>query len=329
MLGDGIGPEVMWSAMKVLDASGVSIDWRVMPLGESAFTSHGDYLPEVTLSAIRAFGYGLKGPTMTPVGEGHTSANVRLRKALQLDTGVRPIRLYPRVKTRFRDVAIDIVVFRENLQDLYGGIERPIAEGFVGEAVFTKPVIERYARRCFSLAKKMGRKKVTVIHKANIMKKTHGMFLSIAKQIAKEFPEITCDDLIADNFCMQVVQHPEWFDCILAPNFLGDIVSDLCAGLAGGLGFAPGANIGAQAVFEAVHGTAPDIAGTWVANPTAMILSGVMMLENFGENHAAERVRQAIIDVLEAGTCVTRDVSKESFVGTKEYTHAIIERLAV
>lgn len=331
--GDGIGPEVVSSAMEVLSKSGVDFDWKIMPLGESALASHGSYMPEATIAAIKQCGVALKGPTMTPVGEGHSSVNVQLRTLFELDTNVRPMQMYPRVKTRFADVPVDIVVFRENLQDLYAGIELEVDDGFVAHALFTRPVIERYMRHCFSLASEYGRKKITITHKANILKKTHGLFLSIGKEVAKEFPHLAVNDLIADNFCMQVVQHPEWFDCIVAPNFLGDLFSDLCAGIVGGLGFAPGANLGSgknrKAVFEAVHGTAPDIAGKWVSNPTAMILSGAMMLDFLREPAAAKRVRQAVRDVLEEGASVTKDVNQRSFVGTKEYTAAIVKRLTI
>lgn len=326
--GDGIGPEVVSAAQKVLSATGVPFEWEECPLGEEALKKFGRDIPQETIDSLARTKLALKGPTNTPVGEGHSSINVFLRKEAGLFCNLRTIRSMPGVKSHYSDVAIDLVIFRENLEDLYVGEERVTKDGAESIARFTRKGCEQFARYCFQWAKQNGRKKVTVIHKANILKQTHGLFLKAARVVSKDFPEIECNDLIADNFCMQVVMHPDWFDCILAPNFLGDLVSDLCAGLVGGLGFAPGANLREGfAIFEAVHGTAPDIAGQQKANPSALILSGAMMLDYLGEKQAACRVRSAIDRVLIDGRNVTRDVNRERFVGTREFTDAVIAKL--
>ena len=320
--GDGIGPEVCTAVMKVLAATGAPLEFEVYPIGETAG------VPQAAMNSLRRTLVGLKGPTATPIGAGRASLNVQLRRTFELFANVRPVRTMPGITTRFSDVPIDIVIFRENLEDLYIGEESEDKDGAVAISRFTRKNIERLARFAFSWAHRHGRTRVTVVHKANILKKTHGLFLSVAREVAEDYPGIVCDDLIADNCMMQLVQRPERFDCILAPNFLGDLLSDLCAGLVGGLGFAPGANIGeTAAIFEAVHGTAPDIAGKGIANPTSLILSGAMMLDYLDEHEAAARLRTAVDQVLLEGTSVTADAGRPTSVGTDAYADAIIGKL--
>ncbi len=323
--GDGIGPEVVSEAIRVVDATGVAIDWDYQLLGAGAGE---DPLPQKTIESIDMNRIALKGPTATPTACGYRSVNVRLRERFQLYTNVRPVHTMPGVKTRFSDVPIDIFVFRENLEDLYIGEERRIKNGFEATARFTACGCENIARYAFNFANTQHRKKVTIVHKANILKQTHGLFREVAMRVAHDFPNIECNDLIADNFMMQLIRNPERFDCVLLPNLFGDLASDLCAGLIGGLGFAPGANIGYDcAIFEAVHGTAPDIAGRGIANPTAIILSAAMMLDHIYQHDAAARIRKAIDAVLRDGTCVTGDVKPGHGVSTKRFTDAVIAKL--
>ncbi len=318
--GDGIGPEVSNAARRVIDAAGVAtgaaFDWIPMPAGEAAVKTDGDTLPEKTLDAVRQHKIGLKGPVGTPIGKGFRSVNVTLRKKLDLYAAVRPVRNMPNVKTRYENV--DIVIFRENTEGLYSGIENEITEGVVTSLkVCTQKACERIARAAFKYAKHRGRKKVTVFHKANIMKLTDGLFIRTSKRIHdEEAPEIEYEELIIDNGCMQLVRDPTRFDVLLMENLYGDLMSDLCAGLVGGLGVVPGANIGdTAAIFEAVHGTAPDIAGKGLANPLACIMSGVMMLNHLFDTRgdescraAARRIKDAYNEVLSDGKNLTRDL---------------------
>lgn len=320
--GDGIGPEVAEAARQVIDASGVKIEWEVVEAGEAVIPKYGTPLPDHVLESIRRNGVALKGPVTTPVGKGFRSVNVTLRQALDLYANVRPARSFEGIKSRYENV--DLVVFRENTEDLYAGIEHMVGKDAAESIkIITRHASERIARYAFEYARKNGRRKVTAVHKANIMKLTDGLFLESCRRVAEEYPEIEFEDVIVDALCMRLVQDPTQFDCLVLPNLYGDIVSDLCAGLVGGLGVAPGANIGEKgAVFEAVHGSAPQIAGQNIANPTALILSGVMMLEHIGEREAAERVLRAVRRVLAAGEHVTPDLGGKA--GTKEMAAAII-----
>ncbi|MDN5292809.1 MAG: isocitrate dehydrogenase [Eubacteriales bacterium] len=320
--GDGIGPEVAEAARQVIDASGVKIEWEVVEAGEAVIPKYGTPLPDHVLESIRRNGVALKGPVTTPVGKGFRSVNVTLRQALDLYANVRPARSFEGIKSRYENV--DLVVFRENTEDLYAGIEHMVGKDAAESIkIITRHASERIARYAFEYARKNGRRKVTAVHKANIMKLTDGLFLESCRRVAEEYPEIEFEDVIVDALCMRLVQDPTQFDCLVLPNLYGDIVSDLCAGLVGGLGVAPGANIGEKgAVFEAVHGSAPQIAGQNIANPTALILSGVMMLEHIGEREAAARVVRAVRRVLAAGEHVTPDLGGKA--GTKEMAAAII-----
>lgn len=323
--GDGIGPEVMTATVQVLKATGVSFNFDIHSFGEST----GGKLPQSVINSIEANRVALKGPTATPTGEGHRSLNVQLRERFELYANVRPVHTVPGVRTRFSDTPVDLVIFRENLEDLYVGRETVFEGGASALAVITREHSERIARYAFEYAKQHGRRKVTVVHKANILKETHGLFLRTAQVVAKEYPSIECNDFIADNCFMQLVTRPERFDCLLLPNFLGDLASDICAGLVGGLGFAPGANIGNEyAIFEAVHGTAPDIAGKGIANPTSLILSAAMLLDHLGEVEAAARVRVAVYGVLEEGVTVTADVNPAAASSTWQFAEAVASRVA-
>src|SRR3989338_3259735 len=320
--GDGIGPEVTAATMLVLNATGVPIVWEHQSIGLSAFEATGEFLPETAIAAVKKNKVGLKGPTGTTVGGGgHRSINVALRKEFDLYFNVRPVQSMPGVVTPFPGV--DLIVFRENAEDLYIGEERTyfVNGKRVAEAIsrITEVGCERFARRAYTYARAHGRKKMTIVHKGNILQDTHGLFLEIARKVSGEFPDIATEDLIADNFGMQLVKelwhNPRRFDCLLLTNMFGDLFSDVCAGLVGGLGLAPGANIGYEyAVFEAVHGTAPDIAGKGIANPTALILSAAMMLDHLGEVAAASRVRRAVEAVLREGVTVTGDINPRSRV---------------
>ncbi len=306
-------PKVAHAARRVIDSAGVDFSWIEMPAGEAAIQTDGDTLPEKTLDAVRTHKVGLKGPVGTPIGKGFRSVNVTLRKKLDLYAAVRPVRNMPNVKTRYENV--DIVIFRENTEGLYSGIENEITAGVVTSLkVCTEKACERIARAAFTYAKKRNRKKVTVFHKANIMKLTDGMFIRKSKQVHdEEFPTIEYEELIIDNGCMQLVRDPTRFDVLLMENLYGDLMSDLCAGLVGGLGVVPGANIGENAaVFEAVHGTAPDLAGKGLANPLACIMSGVMMLNHLFDTTgdqacraAADKIKSAYNAVLSEGRTLT------------------------
>ena len=327
--GDGIGPEVVSAALRVVDALGLPILWERRLAGLSAESAEGSLLPQGTIDSIVRNRVAVKGPTATPVGGGHRSVNVELRKRLDLFANIRPVHTMPGITTLFSSV--DVVVVRENVEDLYIGEERFLDEGHTAAEAISRITLagsRRIAKCAFEYCRRNGRRKVTVVHKGNILKFTHGLFLSAAEEVARAYPEIECDNLIADNFMMQLVRNPKRFDCLLLPNFLGDLVSDLCAGLVGGLGFAPGANIGDDcAVFEAVHGIAADIAGKGIANPTAMILSLVLMLEHLGEPKVAARVKIAVMSALSEGVSVTADVNPVRHVSTEAFADAVIAKL--
>jgi isocitrate dehydrogenase (NAD+) len=323
--GDGIGPEVVAAAVRVLGATGVEFEWDTQPAGATAIGEHGSALPERTLESIRRNKVAFKGPTETPIGTGHRSVNVELRKTLDLYANLRPVKTLPGVKSRYDNV--DIVVVRENTEDLYSGLEHVVVPGVVESIkIITEKASTRIAKFAFEYAKANARRRVTAVHKANIMKLSDGLFLDCCRAVAKHHPEVTYDEMIVDNTCMQLVLDPTRFDILLLENLYGDIVSDLCAGFIGGLGMAPGANIGVDtALFEAVHGSAPDIAGKNLANPIAVILSGAMMLDHLGEHKAAERVRQAVHAVLREGKKLTRDL--DGTAGTTEIAEAIATRV--
>jgi isocitrate dehydrogenase (NAD+) len=326
--GDGIGPEVAHATQRVIDASGVDIEWISLPAGAAAVETHGEVLPEETVRAIEAHRVALKGPVTTPIGGGFTSINVGLRKRLNLYAAVRPVRSLPGVKTRYDDV--DLVVVRENTEGLYSGLENEITAGVVQSLkIATRVACERIARYAFNYCHERGRKRVTVFHKANILKKSDGLFLDCAREVRDAIADgVEYEELIIDNGCMQLVRDPARFDVVLMENLYGDIVSDLCAGLVGGLGVVPGANFGdGCAVFEAVHGSAPDIAGKNIANPLALIMSGVMMLNHLGQTSAATRIRDAYDAVLAHGerSELTRDIGGSA--GTDEFADAIIRRM--
>jgi isocitrate dehydrogenase (NAD+) len=325
--GDGIGPEVAEAAVRAIDATGVDISWRRVELNEAIILESGKSLPQHVIDSLNETHVGLKGPVTTPVAGGFQSVNVQLRKALDLFANVRPVRTIPGIKTRFQDVAIDMVIFRENTEDLYSGLEHEVVKDVVTSLkVITRVASERIARYAFHYARRNGRKQVTAIHKANIMKLADGLFLRCCRETAANFPEIHYRELIVDNASMQLVVRPETFDVLLLPNLYGDIVSDLAAGLVGGLGIVPGANMGENhAVFEAVHGSAPDIAGQGKANPTAMMLSGVMLLTHLGENDAAHRLQSGVEAVYREGKALTGDVGGTASTG--EFTEAVLRQL--
>lgn len=324
--GDGIGPEIISATVRVIEATGVDIEWETHILGAQAQEKYGTTLPESTTESIKRNKVALKGPQMTPVGKGFTSVNVGLRKALDLYANVRPIKALPNVPCRYPE--LDLVVIRENTEDLYAGLEHVVVPGVVESLkIITEKASTRIAQYAFEYAAANGRKKVTAVHKANIMKLSDGLFLECFYNVAKKFPDIEADDKIIDNCCMQLVMRPEQFDVLVLENLYGDIVSDLCAGLIGGLGLAPGANIGEQgAVFEAVHGSAPDIAGQGIANPTAVLLSGLLMLRHLGEYDAADRVEKAMLDVFAEGKVLTKDLGGTA--KTDEFANAIIDKIA-
>jgi len=324
--GDGTGPELIDAARRVLEASGVEFTWEIMSAGETALEKYGNVLPEETLNSIRRNGVALKGPITTPVGTGFRSVNVALRKELDLFANVRPIRNLPNVPSRYKDV--DIVIFRENTEDLYAGVEHMVGEDAAESIkIITRKGSERIACAAFEYARNHGRERVTVGHKANIMKFSDGLFMRTFFEVAKDYPELTTDDRIVDNLCMQLVQKPEQYDVLVLPNLYGDILSDLCAGLVGGLGVAPGANIGDRiAVFEPIHGSAPKYAGQNKVNPLATILSGLMMLEHLGEKEATTRVYNAILEVLAEGKYLTYDLGGKA--GTSDMADAIIKCMA-
>jgi isocitrate dehydrogenase (NAD+) len=320
--GDGIGPEVAEATRRVIDASGAAIAWHEMPAGLGPFEATGTPLPPATLASLEATRVGLKGPITTPVGGGFASVNVALRKAFDLYANYRPARSMPGVPTRFKDV--DLIVVRENTEGLYSGIEHQVVPGVIESLrIVTESGSERILRFAFEVARREGRRKVTVIHKANILKLSDGLFLAIARRIAEDFPEIEYAESIVDATAMRLVMDPKQFDVLVMENLFGDILSDLAAGLVGGLGLAPSGNIGESvALFEAVHGSAPDIAGKGIANPTALLLSGVMMLRHLGEAAAADRIEDAVRRVLGDGKVRTGDLGGTA--STRQYADALI-----
>lgn len=323
--GDGIGPEITSATVRIIEAAGVDVEWSTHILGAQAQEKYGTTLPDDAIGSIRQNKVALKGPIMTPVGKGFTSVNVGLRKALDLYANVRPVKALPNVPCRYPE--LDLVIVRENTEGLYSGIEHVVVPGVVESLkVITEKASRRIVKYAFEFARDNGRKKVTAVHKANIMKLSDGLFLDLFYEVSKDFPDIEADDKIIDNCCMQLVMRPEQFDVLVMENLYGDILSDLCAGLIGGLGLAPGANIGEQgAVFEAVHGSAPDIAGQGIANPTAILMSGLMMLRHIGENDAAERAEKAMLAVFAEGKFLTRDLGGTT--NTADFASAIIEKL--
>jgi isocitrate dehydrogenase (NAD+) len=325
--GDGIGPELADAARTVLEATGIGFDWDVQEAGEATIASEGTPLPDRVIESIRANGVALKGPITTPVGSGFRSVNVGLRQALELYANVRPARTMKGVETRYE--GIDLIIVRENTEDLYAGIEHRVGpDAAESIKIITRTASQRIARYAFEYAVRNGRRKVTAVHKANIMKLSDGLFLESVQQVAAEYAgRVEFEDRIVDNMCMQLVQKPELYDVLVLPNLYGDIVSDLAAGLVGGLGVAPGANIGEKsAVFEPVHGSAPKYAGQNRANPTALILSGALMLRHLDETDAADAVESATRDVIAEGTTVTHDLGGTA--GTSEFAEAVAARLS-
>ncbi len=322
--GDGIGPEITESVVQVLEAAGVPIEWEEAEAGLACLQKFGDPLPEATLESIRRNRVALKGPTTTPIGTGHRSINVAIRQAFDLFANVRPTRSLPGIPSRYGNV--DIILVRENIEDTYAGVEYwqtpDVTESL---RIITRPGSQMVIRYAFELARRLKRRKITCVHKANIHKITDGLFLQTFREVAQDYPDLETDDILIDNACLQLVTHPERFDVLILPNLFGDIVSDLCAGLVGGLGVAPGGNIGnGYAVFEAVHGSAPDIAGRGIANPTAILLSAVQMLHHLGLHEDAERVESALRYTLVSGI-KTRDLGGNAT--TREFTLAVISHL--
>ena len=327
--GDGIGPSIMDEAVKVIDASGVKIHWEEAYAGMAAFEKFGTPLPDETMASFDKTRLAFKGPLTTVVGTGFRSINVALRQKYELYANVRPAKSWAGIKTRYEDV--DIVIVRENTEGLYAGLEhyltpkKDIAESL---AVVTRSASQRVIDYAFKYAQDNARKKVTVCHKANILKYTQGLFLDVARETAARYPDILFDEKIVDAACMHMVMNPQQFDVVVCTNMFGDILSDLTAGLVGGLGLIPGANIGDDAaLFEAVHGSAPDIAGKNLANPIAVIMAGVMMLNHIGETQAAERVKNAVEKVVNEGEFVTPDLNPQSKCGTVEMGNAIVEAM--
>ena len=325
--GDGIGPEVVGATVRVLQALDAPLEFEYCDAGAEAFKKHGTNLPRSTVESVMRTGVGLKGPTGTSIGTGPASANVALRKELDLYANLRPVKSLPNVKTRFDQV--DLVVVRENTEDLYAGLEHIVVPGVVESLkVITERASLRIARFAFEFARKQSRKKISAVHKANIMKLSDGLFLECCRRVAREYPEILYEEVIVDNLCMQLVINPNRYDVLLLENLYGDIVSDLCAGLVGGLGVVPGANLGERcAVFEAVHGTAPDIAGKGIANPTAMMLSAVMMLRWLDLPVEAERLERGLMRVYERKEARTRDLGGTA--STQEFASAVVAAASV
>ncbi len=351
--GDGTGPEIAEATRRVLEATGVQFKWDVQDIGVDVMEKEGTPLPQRALDSLARTKLGIKGPVTTPIGTGFRSVNVALRKTLELYACVRPCKVYPGVRTRFADANVDVVVVRENTEDLYAGIEFEKGSPYVARlsalveesgqgklrpdtGISIKTISEfgtrRIAKYAFEYARKNKRKKVSAISKANIMKFTDGLFYAVSREVAKDYPDITYEETLVDALCMQLVQKPDWFDVLLLPNLYGDILSDLCAGLVGGLGVAPGANIGdTVALFEPIHGSAPKYAGQNKVNPMAMMFSGVLMLRHMGEADAADRLERAMSDVILEGKSVTYDMKPDrndpTAVGTSQVADAIIAKL--
>ncbi|HLV48116.1 MAG TPA: isocitrate dehydrogenase [Aliidiomarina sp.] len=325
--GDGIGPDIVDATIQILDKAGCGLTYEYVDAGLIALEKHGELLPDSTLAAIDRNRVALKGPLTTPVGGGFSSINVTMRKHFGLYANLRPVVSFKGTKARYEN--IDIITVRENTEGMYSGLGQiTSADGSEAEAMskITRIGCERILRFAYELARREGRKKVTAVHKANILKTTSGMFLSVARDIAKEYPDIQSEEMIIDATCMKLVMTPEIFDVIVTTNLFGDILSDLCAGLVGGLGMAPGANIGKDhAIFEAVHGSAPDIAGKNIANPSSVILAAIQMLEHIGQTENAKRILDALRDTIESGDRTTVDLGGTH--GTTDFTQAILERL--
>lgn len=327
--GDGIGPSISEAATRVIESTGFPVKWETVAAGITAIDQFKDPLPESTIESIRKNKIALKGPLTTLMGKGFRSVNVALRKEFDLYINLRPAKSFEGAPSRYKNV--DLVMFRENIEEFYSGIEHYVdAQKSAAETIgiVTRFGSERIVRAAFEYARKHHRKKVTIVHKANIMKFSGGLFLDVAREVAAQYPDIEAEDRIVDNMAMQLVLNPNQFDVIVTTNLFGDILSDLCSGLVGGLGLAPGANIGTSAaIFEAVHGSAPDIAGKNIANPSAIILAGAMMLHHLGESERAMKIENAVAAVVKEGKFVTRDLNPSSTVGTKEMTDAIIEKI--
>jgi isocitrate dehydrogenase (NAD+) len=325
--GDGIGPSIIDSALKILDKAGCNFEYEFADAGLTALEKHGELVPQRTLDLIEKNRITLKGPLTTPVGGGFTSINVSLRKKFSLYANVRPVISFKGTQARYEN--IDIITVRENTEGMYSGLGQKISDdGQTAEAtsIITRQGAEQITTFAYELARKENRKKVTIVHKANIMKSTSGLFLKVAREVSLRYPDITTEEMIVDATCMKLVMNPENFDVIVTTNLFGDILSDLCAGLVGGLGMAPGANIGRDAaIFEAVHGSAPDIAGKNLANPTSVILASIQMLEYLGMSDKAEMIRSAVSAVIEEGDRTTRDLGGTH--GTTDFTQAVLERL--
>ena len=323
--GDGIGPEVIQATVRMLEATGVEFEWESFAAGAEAFEKYREYIPKELSESIERTRVGLKGPVTTPIGGGFPSINVELRKRFELFANFRPIRNLPHIPTRYPGV--DLIVVRENTEGLYSGIEHEVIPGVVESLkIITEKASTRISRFAFEYAHKFGRKKVHAIHKANIMKLSDGLFIRCSRNISKEYPEISYGEHIVDNTCMQLVTNPYQYDMLLLENLYGDIVSDLCAAFVGGLGLVPGANFGHEcAIFEAVHGSAPDIAGRGIANPTAVTRSGILMLRHLGEQEAANKVKYAVHSVYREGKHITRDMGGKA--STSEFADAVIEAM--
>lgn len=325
--GDGIGPEVTEAATRVIEATGVPIVWDPVELNANVIEREKKSLPDAVVDSLLRTRLGLKGPVSTPVAGGYQSVNVALRKRFNLFANFRPVVTIPGIHSRYEDLNLNIAIFRENTEDLYAGLEQEIVPGVVtGIKVITRVASERIARKAFEFAQREGRKKVTAIHKANIMKQADGLFLTCCREVAKEFPAIQYGELIVDNASMQLVMNPGQFDVMILPNLYGDIVSDICAGLVGGLGIVPGANFGENfAIFESVHGSAPDIAGKGIAHPTAILQCCVLLLSYIGEREASRRLQRAIAATYKEGKYLTGDVGGTAT--TSEFTSAIVEAM--
>jgi len=323
--GDGIGPEVSAAAVRVLEATGVAFEWESFEAGADAFAKYHEYIPKELVESVERTRVALKGPVTTPIGGGFSSINVQLRRQFELFCNFRPIRNLPGVPTRYPGV--DLIIIRENTEGLYSGIEHEVVPGVVESIkVITEKASTRISRWAFEYARKVGRKKITAVHKANIMKLSDGLFIRCSRNVSKEYPEISYGEHIVDNTCMQLVTNPYQYDMLLMENLYGDILSDLCAAFVGGLGLVPGANFGSEcAIFEAVHGSAPDIAGRGVANPTALVRSAILMLRHLGEREAAEKVKYAVHAVYREGKHITRDLGGTA--GTIEFADAVIEAM--
>ncbi|OZG39959.1 isocitrate dehydrogenase [Aeromonas sp. A35_P] len=325
--GDGIGPSIIESAIQILTHAGCDFEYEYADAGLVALEKHGELLPQATLDLIEKNKVTLKGPLTTPVGGGFTSINVSLRKKFNLYANVRPVLSFKGTKSRYDN--IDIITVRENTEGMYSGAGQKRSDddkSAEAMSIITREGAERIVKFAFELARQEGRRKVTIIHKANILKSTSGLFLEVAREVASRYPDIQSEEMIVDAACMNLVMYPERFDVMVTTNLFGDILSDLCAGLVGGLGMAPGANIGdGAAIFEAVHGSAPDIAGKNIANPTSVILASIQMLEYLGMQDKAERIREAVRATIESGDRVTRDLGGSA--STSEFTQSIIDRL--